>query len=125
VDKNHSTASNLLECLQDWSVGLNSHSQTDIVYIDFAKAFDSIVLSKLLYKLEFFGITGQLLEWIRCFLTGRSQCVYHRLLFLSYSGVPRVCGARGNKTCRRPPPPKAPPPSNVRNPFCTRRHTNH
>jgi hypothetical protein len=60
--KNHSTASNLLECLQDWSVGLNSHSQTDIVYIDFAKAFDSIVLSKLLYKLEFFGITGQLLN---------------------------------------------------------------
>jgi hypothetical protein len=43
----------------------------------------------------------------------------------SYSGVPRVCGARGNKTCRRPPPPKTPPPSNVRNPFCTRRHTNH
>jgi ribonuclease P/MRP protein subunit RPP40 len=60
--KNHSTASNLLECLQDWSVGLNSHSQTDIIYIDFAKAFDSIVLSKLLYKLEFFGITGQLHE---------------------------------------------------------------
>ena len=22
------------------------------------------------------------------------------------SGVPRVCGARGNKTCRRPPPPR-------------------
>jgi hypothetical protein len=42
--KNHSTATNLLECLQDWSVGLNSRTQTDIVYIDFAKAFDSIVI---------------------------------------------------------------------------------
>jgi hypothetical protein len=74
--KNHSTATNLLECLQDWSVGLNSRTQTDIIYIDFAKAFDSIVTSKLIYKLEFYGITGKLLKWIRGFLTDRSHRVF-------------------------------------------------
>jgi hypothetical protein len=55
--KNHSTATNLLESLHDWSNDLNSHLTTDIVYIDFSKAFDSIVLSKLLFKLELYGIS--------------------------------------------------------------------
>jgi hypothetical protein len=73
--KNHSTATNLLECLYDRSVGLNSRTQTDIVYTDFAKAFDSIVTSKLIYKLKFYGITGKLLIWIRGFLTDRSHRV--------------------------------------------------
>jgi hypothetical protein len=48
--KHHSTATNLLECIRDWSIGLNCQWQIDIVYIDFTKAFDSIVLSKLLLK---------------------------------------------------------------------------
>jgi hypothetical protein len=48
--KYHSTATNLLECIRDWSIGLNCQWQTDVVYIDFTKAFDSIVLSKLLLK---------------------------------------------------------------------------
>jgi hypothetical protein len=73
--KNHSTASNLLDCLRDWTVGLNSHSQTDLVYIDFSKAFDSIVHAKLLFKLELYGITGKLLQWISGFLSNRQQCV--------------------------------------------------
>jgi hypothetical protein len=30
------------ECLQDWSIGLNSRIQTDINDVDFSKAFDSI-----------------------------------------------------------------------------------
>jgi ribonuclease P/MRP protein subunit RPP40 len=47
----------------------------DVIYIDSAKAFDSIVSSKLLVKLEMYGISGKLLEWIRCFLTNRTQYV--------------------------------------------------
>jgi hypothetical protein len=61
--KQHSTATNLLASLHDWSIGLNSHLCTDIVYIDFSRAFDSIALSKLLFKLELYGITGKLLNW--------------------------------------------------------------
>ena len=73
--KNHSTASNLLECLRDWSIGLNSRMQTDVVYVDFAKAFDSIVPSKLLFKLELYAITGLLLKWISGFFMNRTQRV--------------------------------------------------
>lgn len=53
--------------MYDWSIGLNSHSRTDIVYIDFSNTFDSIVPSKLLFKLELYGITGQTFNWIRGF----------------------------------------------------------
>jgi hypothetical protein len=70
--KHHSTASNLLECIRDWSVGLNYGQQTDIVYVDFAKAFDSIVPSKLLLKLELYGVSGQLLKWLSGFLNNRT-----------------------------------------------------
>ena len=49
--------------------------QTDVVYVDLAKVFDSIVPSKLLFKLELYGITGLLLKWISCFLMNRTQRV--------------------------------------------------
>jgi hypothetical protein len=45
------------------------------VYIDFSTAFDSIVISKLIFKLEAYGISGLLLKWITCFLHDRTQCV--------------------------------------------------
>jgi hypothetical protein len=62
--KHHSAATNLLECIRDWSIGLDCRWQTDVVYIYFTKAFDSIVLSKLLLKLELYGISSLLLKWI-------------------------------------------------------------
>ena len=73
--KNHSTATNLLECLNDWLVSLHSKKRADVVYVDFSKAFDSIVTSKLLLKLECYGISGLLLTWIKCFLSNRTQRV--------------------------------------------------
>lgn len=45
----HSTTTNLLECTHDWIVGLSNGNNIDVIYIDFTKAFDSIVFSKLLY----------------------------------------------------------------------------
>jgi hypothetical protein len=91
--KHHSTASNLMECIHDWQVGLNSHQQTDVVYIDFSKAFDSIVHSKLLFKLSLHGIDGPLLKWIDIFLANRMQCVVTEYCFSPFcnviSGVPQ------------------------------------
>jgi ribonuclease P/MRP protein subunit RPP40 len=70
-----------------------SHQYTDVVYIDFSKAFDSIVPSKLLFKLELYVITGNLLKWIRGFLTNRKQCVvidrFYSPVAAVISGVPQ------------------------------------
>jgi Reverse transcriptase (RNA-dependent DNA polymerase) len=65
--KQHSTLTNSLQCMQDWLLSLNSHLSIDAVYIDFSRAFDSIVISKLLFKLECYGVSGLLREWISCF----------------------------------------------------------
>jgi hypothetical protein len=91
--KQHSTASNLLECIRDWTVAFTSGQQTDIVYVDFAKAFDSIVPSKLLLKLELYGISGRLHKWLSGFLNNRTQRVVVDYRFSDVcdvvSGVPQ------------------------------------
>ena len=46
------------------------------MYIDFAKAFDSISHRKLLYKVECYGFTPLLVRWLSSFLMNRSQQVY-------------------------------------------------
>ena len=45
-----STCTQLLECFQDWVVSLNNKRSVDIVYIDFSRAFDSVVYSKQFIK---------------------------------------------------------------------------
>ena len=39
---NRSTATQLLECLYDWNVTLDTGQKTDVIHIDFKKAFDSV-----------------------------------------------------------------------------------
>ena len=55
----------------DWTLSLDKHLSTDVVYFDFSKAFDSVPHIRLLLKLEPYGITGKLLVRFRSFLMGR------------------------------------------------------
>ena len=47
----------------------------DVVYIDFAKAFDKVDFMVTLKKLKGLGISGKVGKWIHSFLTNRSQVV--------------------------------------------------
>ena len=47
----------------------------DVIFLDFAKAFDKVSHAHLLVKLQCYGIKGQILNWIRDFLTSRRQRV--------------------------------------------------
>ncbi len=49
--KNKSTTTHLLEYCLDWIVALKSKRVIDIIYLDFAKDFDSVVHRKLIAKL--------------------------------------------------------------------------
>ena len=54
---------------------LENGKPVDVVYMDFAEAFDSVPHEHLLQKLRAYGISRTLLSWIRAFLTGRMQRV--------------------------------------------------
>ena len=89
----HSTVTNLLECMGDWTANLDDKAGSAIVYVDFAKAFDSVSIPKLLHCLEKIGVVGGLLNCIKSFLTDRSQRVKISSSFSSVrtlrSGVPQ------------------------------------
>ena len=55
---------------------LQKGHQTDVAYLDFSKAFDSVAHNELLYKLWSFGITGKLWMWIHAYTPVKSTTVY-------------------------------------------------
>ena len=73
--QHRSCVTQLLQVMQDLTEFLDNHDNVDIIYFDFRKAFDSVPHNRLLIKLEYYGITGKILGWIRDFLTDRKQLV--------------------------------------------------
>jgi len=71
----HSTTTNLLESLNDWTINIKNVNNTRIAFIDFKSAFDSVSHAKLLFKLSRYGIKGNLLQLITSFLSDRKQSV--------------------------------------------------
>ena len=71
----HSTTSLLTTVVNDWAKALDNHFSVHSVFIDFAKAFDSVPHKRLLFKLEVCGISGALLKWFKSFLCDRRQRV--------------------------------------------------
>ena len=56
--------------------GMNrGHRQTDLIIMDFAKAFDNVPHMRLLHKLDYHGIRWSTHKWISSWLSGRSQQV--------------------------------------------------
>ena len=73
--KRYSSATNLLDSINDWSISLHNRSSTIVAYVDFQRAFDSLSHNKLIHKLISYGISGNLLYWIQSFLNNRTQIV--------------------------------------------------
>ena len=70
-----STITQLISAVNDWSETLLNRSQSDAIFLDFQKAFDRVPHKRLSIKLHYYGITGHSLNWIRAFLSDRSQAV--------------------------------------------------
>ena len=62
--------------------------QTDLIVLDFSKAFDVVPHQRLLHKLDHYGIRGPTLLWIQNFLTTRTQKVVDGTAHVG-SGVPQ------------------------------------
>jgi len=70
-----SCTTQLLKVMDKLTEYLDVGGTLDLVYLDLAKAFDTVPHRRLLVKLEGYGIGGQLLTWIEQFLVGRNQRV--------------------------------------------------
>ena len=70
-----STVTNLLEALDVWTEALSHNLPVDIIFLDYAKAFDTVPHERLLRQLHALGIRGAVLGWFRGFLTERRQRV--------------------------------------------------
>ena len=70
-----SCATNLLEFMEMVTKAVDEGDPVDVVYLDFAKAFDTVPKERLLEKLRAHGVGGDVLQWIRAWLTDRSQRV--------------------------------------------------
>ena len=73
--KNMSCEQQLLGFTSDLHKNLDEGRQSDVIIMDFSKAFDKVGHQRLLHKLDFYGIRGKNLKWIQSFLQGRSQRV--------------------------------------------------
>ena len=47
----------------------------DSIYLDFQKAFDTVPHCRLMKKLQAYGISGPVLDWISEYLNSRTQVV--------------------------------------------------
>ena len=91
--RGRSCETQLLEFVEELMTNLEEGKQTDILIMDFAKAFDRVNHSLLVHKLHRYGIRDSTLAWIENFLEDRHQAVVvngHRSSFISVrSGVPQ------------------------------------
>ena len=65
----------LLIAMDYWTKALEQRIPVDVVYLDFKKAFDPVPHTRLLIKLQAYGIGGQLYNWLCNYFTGRKQRV--------------------------------------------------
>ena len=76
-----------LEVMSDLTNLNDINVPTDIIYLDFRKAFDTVPHARLINKLKAYGIEGNLLSWIYNFLTDRQQRVRVNTEYSDFSAV--------------------------------------
>lgn len=91
--RNRSCQTNLISFYENVSRDLDSGMAVDVIYLDFAKAFDTVPHKRLLVKLRNVGLEHSICTWIENWLKDRLQRVVVNGTFSNWtsvvSGVPQ------------------------------------
>ena len=86
----HNEYFGLLDKITEW---VDQGEVVDVVFLDFAKAFDKVPHQRLLLKVASLGIGGKLFDWISNWLLNRTQrvCINGTVSIwkLVLSGIPQ------------------------------------
>ena len=65
----------LISVVHEWARTLNTHGQADVIFLDFSKVFDSVLLEhvQLLLKPHHYSFCGKMHTWLHSFLANRRQ----------------------------------------------------
>ena len=91
--KGRSTTTNLVSLTQFIAENIDAKSQVDVIYTDFARAFDNVNFNILLEKLRSFGFAARSLTFFYSYLRDRSCSVvyngFQSKIYRCTSGVPQ------------------------------------
>ena len=83
----------LLEFVHDLVCNMQNGGQTDVLIMDFSKAFDKVGHQRLIKKLDYYGVQSKTRDWIQAFLANQTQQVIVRGKYSDIaqvqSGVPQ------------------------------------
>ena len=71
--KKRSCETQLIVTINEIASRVNLGEQVDVLTLDFSKAFDKVPHERLFHKLQYYGIQGTYLNWIKEFLRNREQ----------------------------------------------------
>ena len=80
----------LITAINDWAKRINHHTRTDVILLDFSKAFGSVPHRCSLSKLDYYGIRGKCAGWINALLSGFSQWITFKSPTCHFWSTPRV-----------------------------------
>lgn len=72
--KYHSCESTIQSLMDDWKVTI-SEGQMIVIFLDLKRTFETVDRTRLLEKLDKYGMRGKVLEWFRTYLSNRTQQV--------------------------------------------------
>lgn len=86
--KNRSTTTNLMCYVSEISRGMETKNQVDAVYVDFAKAFDTVPHNLIIDKMKHLGFPDWFTKWLYSYLSGRSAFVKVNSIRSRYFSIP-------------------------------------
>ena len=87
---NHSTNMAIIELVDKVTKAVEKNESTLGIFLDLSKAFDTIDHDILLYKLEYYGFRGIVLDWFISYLKNRKQFVRYQSCDSEYKNI--KCG---------------------------------